>query len=420
MSTIETYAPLFIVEIGGSKIPEDISSHIEAFSYEENEKKMDELNITISKGDMSFVDNSQLQEGKEIKARWGYTGNLSETRTCTIKEINYSFGEDGVVRMEITAYDKRHRLTGRAPRTCYKDKSISDIVRDIANKHNLTPKIELDDDFVYDFLSQGTKNDLIFLKELAEDAGCSVWVVNDELHFKPNKINEPVYSFSYNDSKEGLLQSFRITSKAESGKAAGRLTEAAGIEPMTKKEFRQGASQGNSSSSGTSKNSNSGVVLVALGDKSVPEKREGNETPLSAKHDESGKVIASPVHDESHAGKTVKGKVKTSSMKSVEAEAVTIGLPYLKARECITIQNIGKKFSGNWRIVSVKHEISNSGYLCSLNLTRNDHSGNSSSSGKTTGNPPKTVKSNSTNPASQKQVKSSEGNSRPPVKVNLN
>lgn len=411
---IDTYAPLFIVEIGGSKISENISSHIEAFSYEENEKKMDELNITISKGDLAFVDNSQLQEGKEIKVRWGYTGNLSEIRTCTIKEINYSFGEDGVIRIEITAYDKRHRLTGRAPRTCYKDKKISEIVKDIADKHNLTPKIELDDDFVYDFLSQGTKNDLIFLKELAEDSGCSVWVVNDELHFKPNKVYEPVYTFSYNDSKEALLQSFRITSKAESGKAAGRLTESAGIEPMSKKEFRQGASQGNSSSSGTFQNS--GVVLVALGDKSVPEKREGNETPLSTKHDESGKVIASPVHKEAHAKHVTKGKVRTSAMKSIEAEAVTIGLPYLKARESISIQNIGKKFSGSWRISSVKHEISKSGYFCRLSLKRNDHSASSSSKGKTVGNPPKTVNHNS-----EKQVKPAESNSsRPPVKVDLN
>ena len=241
---IETYAPTFIVEIGGQELPEDISAHIETFAYEENEKQMDELSITITKGDLSYVDHPMLQEGKEIRVRWGYVGNLSEVRTCTIKEINYSFGEDGLIRMEITAYDKRHKLTGRASRQCWKDKTLSEIVKDIAAKHNFSAVVEVEDDLLYEFLSEGAKNDLVFLKELAEDAGCSVWVVNDELQFKPNKINEPVYMFRYGEDQDGYLQSFRISSKAEQGKGTGRETEALGINPLTKELISESATQG--------------------------------------------------------------------------------------------------------------------------------------------------------------------------------
>ncbi len=49
---IDTYSPVFIVEIGGQELPEDISSYIESFSYEESEKQMDELKLTVTKGDM--------------------------------------------------------------------------------------------------------------------------------------------------------------------------------------------------------------------------------------------------------------------------------------------------------------------------------------------------------------------------------
>lgn len=114
---------------------------------------------------------------------------------------------------------------------------------------------------------------------------------------------------------------------------------------------------------------------VALGDKSVPEKSTAGETPLSKKDDEAGKVIASPATSKKMAGHSAKGKVKTSAMKSIEAEAEFIGLPYLKARETITIENIGKKFSGDWRITKVRHQISSSGYTCSVSLAKNDHSG---------------------------------------------
>ena len=226
---IETYAPTFIVEIGGQELPEDISAHIESFAYEENEKQMDELSITITRGDLAYVDHPMLQEGKEVRVRWGYVGNLSEVRTCTIKEINYSFGEDGLIRMEITAYDKRHKLTGRASRQCWKDKTLSEIVKDIAAKHNFSAVVEVEDDLLYEFLSEGAKNDLVFLKEL---------------HFKPNKINEPVYTFRYGEDQDGYLQSFRISSKAEQGKGTGRETEASGINPLTKELINESATQG--------------------------------------------------------------------------------------------------------------------------------------------------------------------------------
>ena len=121
-------------------------------------------------------------------------------------------------------------------------------------------------------------------------------------------------------------------------------------------------------------------MLLQLGDKSVPEKRTDNETPLKARADESGRVISSPAPNAAHARHIAKGKVSTAAMKSIEAEAVTIGLPYLKARETVQIENIGKKFSGSWRITRVRHEISSSGYTCSMTLNKNDHEGSGSSS----------------------------------------
>ena len=98
-------------------------------------------------------------------------------------------------------------------------------------------------------------------------------------------------------------------------------------------------------------------MLVQLGDKSVPEKRTENETPLKSRADETGRVISSPAQKKSHARHIAKGKVQTASMKSIEAEAVTIGLPYLKARETIQIENVGKKFSGSWRITKETGDI---------------------------------------------------------------
>lgn len=418
--SVDTYAPIFIVEIDGKELPEDISSHIERFIYDDDDEKMDELRLTIADGNMDFIDNPQLQEGKEIRARWGYLGNMSEARTCTIKEISYTFGQDRVARMEITALDRGHKLTGRAARTCWSNKKIAEVVNDIAAKHNLKPEINIPDDIKLEFISQGGKSDWTFLSELANETGCLFWVTNDELHFEPDKENEPVYKFTWGKDKDGYLQSMRITSNAEKGKGTTRGTQVAGLNPLTKKKIKETSAAKSSGSGGT--------VLVPLGDKPISENTTGGnsladnkvsgETALKSGNDEAGRVSATPAVTAAVARRSGKGKVNKASMSSIEATATTIGLPYLKAKETVTIENIGKKFSGDWRIKKVTHTISKSNYMCNLTLARSNSSG--SGGKKNAGEAPKTTKNNSAaKPAGQ--VDNSAGNKKPPtVKVNLN
>ena len=162
-------------------------------------------------------------------------------------------------------------------------------------------------------------------------------------------------------------------------------------------------------------------MLFALGDKSVPEKQTQNETKLTPKADESGRVISTPATNKAHAQHSAKGKVKSSAMKSIEAEAETIGLPYLKARETITIENIGAKFSGEWRITKIRHDISSSGYSCSLSLAKNDHS-SAGNTKKKNNSAPKTgtnTKNNSAKPVNE-VPKNSATNKPKTVKVDLN
>ena len=141
------------------------------------------------------------------------------------------------------------------------------------------------------------------------------------------------------------------------------------------------------------------MAELNLNDGQIMAQTNANETPLNANADETGAVISTPATNKTQAKNSAKGKVKTSAMTAIEAEAETIGLPYLKARETITIENIGKKFSGEWRITKVRHEISSSGYICSLSLAKNNFSG-----GKKNSSVPKastSAKNNNAKPANE-------------------
>ena len=353
---MSVYEPIYIVEIDGKLLPEDISDKVESFTYEDHEDKLDELTLDIVDVDLVYVDHPMLQEGCEVKARWGYIGNLSNMRVCTIKEISYDFGTDGVPRITIIAYDKGHKLTGRAARTCWSNKKLEDVVGDIASKHNLKPVVDIPGDYDREFLSQGGKNDFEFLKGLAAEMGCKTWVENDELHFAPNRTTgNATHTFDYRRDGEGLLKSFSVTSNAEKGKGTGAETEVSGIDPIKKQPFEE---------TYTSQEESVTMNLVSG--------RELNETPHQARHDETGLTKATPSHTKAEAKNEAKGRVRTEGMETIEGRATVIGIPHLMAKDTIRIEGIGQKLSGLWRAKSVRHQISDAGYECEVNAVRGD------------------------------------------------
>jgi len=48
-----------------------------------------------------------------------------------------------------------------------------------------------------------------------------------------------------------------------------------------------------------------------------------------------------------------------------------VGIPTIAAKEIIEIAGVGSKFSGNYYIKQVRHEIGAGGYLMTLDLQRN-------------------------------------------------
>jgi len=86
---------------------------------------------------------------------------------------------------------------------------------------------------------------------------------------------------------------------------------------------------------------------------------------------ESGKIIPTPhqkIQEVQGLAKSVKQKAQ---MEQLEAEATAIDIPSISAKDIIEIAGVGTKFSGNYYIKQVRHEIGTGGYLMHLDLQRN-------------------------------------------------
>ena len=92
---------------------------------------------------------------------------------------------------------------------------------------------------------------------------------------------------------------------------------------------------------------------------------------MSNEYDDAGNIVATP-EDKRKAKRKAKNKSKRAQMKGWEADLKVLGNPEIKSKQTATLEKCGNILNGDWRISSVRHEISSSGYICSLKLIRPD------------------------------------------------
>ncbi len=348
----ERFAPTFLIQIEGKQLSEDITQKITNFVYEDCEDQDDLLEITLE-GNIALADAPLLQEGNLIRARWGYVDEWSDIKECILKEPEYEFGD--TVRVKLKAYDNGAKLKGKASQKIWKNKTYTQIAKEIAAKYKLKA-IADESKTPVDSEPQGNKSDFTFLRYLADKIGYQFYIQGNELHFhKRNLDKKPLLTLTY-QGKDGLLLSFRPKVKAQSGKGEGTETKAVGFDPMAKKAVVHEANDGNTNQ-------------TVLGKKTLLVDGATGEEKYATQ--ETGKVIPTPYQSVQENKNLSAGVKQTAQMDQLEAEATVIGIPTIAAKEIIEVVGVGSKFSGNYYIKQVRHEIGAGGYLMTLDLKRN-------------------------------------------------
>ena len=64
-------------------------------------------------------------------------------------------------------------------------------------------------------------------------------------------------------------------------------------------------------------------------------------------------------------------RLHLAELQQVEATALTIGIPTLRAKQNIEMRGVGQKFSGVYYVRSLRHMFGEDGYSCELTLRKN-------------------------------------------------
>lgn len=375
---MQTNEPTYTVSIEGQQLNKDITQEIMSFTFEDDEEALDLLELQITNRFGQFTDDPLFQEGNEIAAQFGYVGNLSPTKRAVIKDIQYRFPENGAPTITLKAYDKGYKLAGKARQKVWQKAPpgilYSDIATKIAGAHGLTAVIKPTK--VYHLrVTQANQSDAQFLQHLAPMArdrdgdgvtGYVFYVQDEELHFHPRALEmAPAKTLEYFTDTKGLLRSFTPITRAQGAKGAGLKTRAIGIDPRKKAPITHDA-QNDSTTQRTS-----------LGQRTYLVDGESGET--SFKDHEAGAIIQSPHRTEAFhkeptqepAQDLAEGFFKEAELRQIQATAITLGIPTLKAKHNVEIKGVGAKFSGIYYIRKLRHVINAGGYHCALTLKKN-------------------------------------------------
>jgi len=389
---LDYFTPLFLIEIEGKSLSKDITQEITSFSFTDNEKELDVLELNITNRNLQFSDDPLFQEGNEIHFRFGYADQLSPVKKALIKEIEYDFPESGEPTLRLKAFDKGCKLAGKKNQKVWQKPApgilYSEIAEEIATKAGLTPVVT---PTVGRHLRvvQSHISDAKLLQDLAAKArdrdgagtaGYVFFIQDDELHFHPRALKDaPAIKLTYSVDPNGILRSFSPRTQAQGAKGAGVETKSVGVDPRKKKAEVHKA---NNATTGE---------RVSLGEKTFL--IDGNTGERRFQGQESGKIIPNYESSSSAHQKTTQasgkakaeGAFKEAELNQIEASAVIVGLPQLKAKQNIEIAGVGLKFSGVYYCESIRHTIG-SGYSCELKLKRNAvGKGAGEKSGKTSG-----------------------------------
>lgn len=350
---------------------QDITDYIDTFDYEDCLHEDDMLTLKITDKSLAFLENKYLEVGKMVLFKFGYLkGAFSELHKARITDVESNYGE--LISTTLKCYDMGTVMKKSTHSKVWKMKRSSEIAAEIAKKYALATQIE-ETKKIHPTLAQGGKTDFQFLSYLAtleENGSYRFFIKDDVLHFtKTNFKQSSRRIFVYRDnSEEANLISFKPAWRESTQDSSADTLKMTGFDPLLQQSKEKTFHNGNTKED------------VRLGNAVPSYNANGEKIDQSAKlitgnassiQSQSSNTFSTPDFSLDSISNKAQHHKKKQSQKILVATLVIEGDPNLRADELISIAGVAKIHSGNWYIEKIKHSITQSGYLSTLELSKN-------------------------------------------------
>lgn len=338
------YAPRFDIRISGLTLASDITNQVISVSYDNDLDIASMFNVVVRNADNQLIDSALFDLGKNVEIYMGYGNDLQPMMLGEITSVEPSFPESGAPTLRISGYDKSYKLRNNQPDgRSFQYVTDSVIAAQIAAEAGLIPIVDPSPIFHEDPLPQ-SGSDMALLKERARANYFDVYVHWDKLYFQFPRPQTTAYVLEW--GKNLSSYSPRISSAGLAGLQVVR-----GYNEELARTIVVFAMAADFNPNGIQEKLGSAALdlLLSLGRRVIRD--QPVDTTLDAL------TVAKSIMQEILEG-------------MYEGSGSCIGIPDLRAGTYVTIQGVGKRFSGTYRLRKVTHTIDDSGYRTSFEVTQ--------------------------------------------------
>jgi phage protein D len=343
--------PTFDVLINGAPLTASDLVYVTAISVDDSVDLPGMFTIEVSGADtlskaLPWIDDKRFSVGAAVGINFGYGNRKDLVFSGEIAGLEPEFSFDRLPGLTVRGFDRRHRLMrGRNTRTFLRQKD-SAIASQIAGEAGLTAQTT-DSKVTHDYIIQANQSNWDFLLSRARHIGYEIAIDDKKLIFRP-VANAAGASLSLS-FPETLLEFYpRLVSSGQVNN-----TTAQGWSVRDKKVIAGKAKTGDENSRMGGDQSGGALAKKAFGE----------AVDL---------IDALPVATQAEADQIAKGWFNRTALDLITGEGVCYGRTDLRAGQVVKLDGLGKRFSGSYYVVSVRHRITpDLGYQTQFTVRRN-------------------------------------------------
>lgn len=381
-------APTYYVQIvppGKSAQPVDVSERTISVDYDDDDAKLDQLELTLDNFDLAMLDDPNWVKGNSILVQWGYAGNLTPARECIIQKIT------GNRVLKVIALAKSILMHKVDRFRTFDNMKRSDIVAQIATENGYGSSVQFIDDtkVTIRHTSQARMTDAEFVAHLAKREGFVFYVGPDGFHFERRKMNKaPTKQLVYYLDGTGTLVDFNLENDVTVHPGVVR---AKGRDPLNKKDIDEVGSNQTTTDGffGLAPNLETAAPKApdetstdASNADSVVEDVDVRTATTQERAIAKDETIMTTSGDPQVAKREADGKFIHAQQATILLSLECVGDPLIAAKQVIDVQGISKRLSGRYYIKNAKHKVTASGYTMTLSVRSDGNHGGAAGTSK--------------------------------------
>lgn len=343
--------PAFRVQVNGSPIPARAAADLISATVHEDVGAPSMFTLRLLNWDMhrqrvTWSDDDLFTEGDQVAVQMGYVDHITSLIVGEITGLEPEFITNEIPTLTVRGYDRRHRLMRSRNTRSFTQLKDSDIAAQIAAALSLTARVE-DSGVTHSYVLQHNQTDLEFLHERAARIGYEVVVEDRTLFFRPQQhTTTPVLTLSRD---RDLIEFYpRLTTMSQVGQVTVR-----GWDPQEKQAIVGQAGGGDQR----------GTMGGVTGGPAASNSAFGSASSTS---------VEQPIASQAEADQIARGRFNQMALAYISGEGVCVGRTDLRAGTVVTMQGLGRRFSGQYYITSATHSYSpTQGYRTAFTVRRN-------------------------------------------------